>query len=459
MPSVDSEKRVVIVGLGVGGLYASKYAASTNRKAGVTIVERRDFDQYSPCGLPYAVEGVVKDFADLRYSVPVTGRTKKLLSHEVLSIDIGGKRLAVKDLATGGKLDLPFDSLVLATGADPIILPVPGAKELVGKGVHFCTNPANAEALRRAARASAKKAACVVGGGATGLEVATALRALGLDVHVTKRTPPVMADILDPEMGQLVVDKLSELGIHQYFGKGLDSVNGGDSVESVTIAGQVIPCDVVVMAVGMRPRTGLAEGTGIAVGKGGFVTDERMQTSVLGIYAVGDCAESFCRLDGSKGPALLATTAYRQGAVAGTNAAGGDARYKGFGNTFVTLVGDMEVAATGLNLEAALKAGHKSAKGVSVKGALRPHYIAKNSELALRLVVDGDTGKILGGQAVGKEGAAWRINVIGLMAAHGLTVADLEDAEFAYCPPVSDVFDVLSRAADIAAKRIKPQDR
>ncbi len=454
MPSADNEMNVVIIGLGIGGLYASKYASGTNRKANITIIEKRDFDQFSPCGLPYAIEGVVKDFADLQYSIPEVGRLKKLLSHEVQSIDVPEKKLTVKDLKTGDVSEIAWDSLVLATGAEPINLPIPGAKELEGKGVHFCTNPSNAMALREAALSSKKKAACVVGGGATGLEIAAALKVLGLDVHVTKRTPPVMADIFDPEMGELVINKLAELGIHQYFGKGIDSVNGTDCVESVTIAGQVIPCDIVVMAVGMKARTYLAEGNGIIANKNGFVTNERMETNVPGVFAVGDCAESFSRLDGSKGPALLATTAYRQGAIAGINAAGGDAKYKGFYNTFVSLVGDIEISATGLNLEAAQKAGHANVKAVSVKGAIKPHYIANNSELSLRLIVDGDTGKILGGQAMGKEGAAWRINVIGIMASKGMTVHDLQDMEFAYCPPVSDVFDLLSRAADIAIKRI-----
>ena len=454
MPSIDKEMKVLIIGLGVGGLYASKYATSTNRKASVTIIEKRDFDQFSPCGLPYAIEGVVKDFAELRYSVPEIGRMKKLLNHEVQSVDVPGKKLTVKDLKSGEVKVMDWDSLVFATGADPTNLPIPGAKELVGKGVHFCTTPAGAQAIKDAALCSKKKAACVVGGGATGLEVAAALKVLGLEVHITKRTPPVMADIFDPEMGMMVEEKIAQLGIKQYFGKGIDSVNGKDHVESVTIAGEIIPCDIVVMAAGMKARTKLAEGTGIAVNKNGFITNERMETNIPGVFAVGDCAESYCRLDGSKGPPLLATTAYRQGAIAGINAAGGNAKYKGFYNTFVSFVGDMEMAATGMNLEAAQKAGFANAKSISAKGDLRPHYIHHNSELNIRLVVDGNTGKILGGQAIGKEGAAWRINVIGVMLTHGLTVYDLEDTELAYCPPISDVFDVLARAADIAIKRI-----
>jgi len=451
----NDEIEIIVIGLGVGGLYASKYATSVNRKASVTIIEKRDFDQFSPCGMPYAIEGLVKDFDDLLYKVPETGRLKKLLSHEVQSIDVEGKKLRLKNLETGEEFDKNYDSLVFGTGAVPAILPVPGAKELLGKGVHLVTDPAASKELRDAALNSEKKAACVVGGGATGLEVAAALKVLGLDVHCTKRTPPIMYSIFDDDMGKIVVEKLKELEIKTYFGQGIDSINGTDKVESVTISGEEIPCDIVVLAAGMKPRTQLAEGTSIEVNRNGFVTNERMETNIPGIFAVGDCAESFCRLDGTRGPPLLATTAYRQGAIAGINAAGGDAKYLGFYNTFVSTVADLEIAATGLNLDTAKAAGFENAKSIITRGEIRPHYIPNNSDITLKIVVDGDTGKILGGQAMGKEGCAWRINVIGIMAIKGMTIWDLEDTEFAYCPPVSDVFDPISRLADIAIKRLR----
>lgn len=455
MVDPGEEANIIVIGLGVGGLYASKYASSTNRKANVTIIEKRDFDQFSPCGLPYAIEGLIEDFDELLYKVPETNRLKKLLSHEVLSIDTQGKKVHVKNLETDEVFEMEYDSLVLGTGARPTVIPIPGAQEFIGKGVHFVTNPATSKALKEAALASEKKAACVVGAGATGLEVAAALKHLGLDVHITKRTPPVMADIFDPDMGKIVIEKLEELGIKQYFGKGISSINGGEKVESVTIADEEIPCDIVVLAAGMKPNIELAEGTDIETNWAGYVTNEKMETNVPGVYAVGDCVESHCRLDGSRGPPLLATTAYRQGTIAGINAAGGEAKYKGYYNTFVSTFADLEMAATGFNLEAAKKAGYENAKGISTKGEIRPHYIPTNSEIAIKLVVDGDTGKVLGGQALGKEGCAWRINIIGVMATKGMTIFDLEDIEFAYCPPVSDVFDVMSRLADVAIKRLR----
>lgn len=454
-PTTDRQMDIVIVGLGVGGLYASKYASATNRKARVTIIERRDFDMFSPCGLPFAIEGIVPDFEHLKHEVPESRNVKKLLAHEVLSVDTAGRTLRVRDLETGDEKVIPYDALILATGAEPVNLRIPGANDFMGRGFHYVTNPQDSRALRDAALASKKKSACVVGGGAIGLEVAVALRALGLDVHVTKRTPPPFPRNLDPDMGAPIVDHLLELGIHVHFGKGIDSINGKEWIESVTIAGEEIPCDIVVMAVGMRSRTKLAESCGIEVCSQGIITDDRMLTTVPGVYAIGDCVESFCRIDNTRANMLLATSAYRMGMIAGINAAGGEARYRGVLNTFVSLVGDLEVAATGYNMESALEAGFKDPKGVVVKGLIKPHWMPGASKIALKLILDKDTGRILGGQAVGKEGAAWRVNIISLAITAGLDVYDLANAEFAYSPPVSDVYDVLSQVAEIGIKRLK----
>ena len=446
---------IVIVGLGVGGLYASKSASTTNRKANITIIEKRDFDMFSPCGLPFAIEGIVPDFQDLKHDVPTSRNMTKLLSHEVLSIDPEARKLTVRNLETSEDRIIDYDSLILATGAEPINLPVPGANDFMGRGFHYVTNPTDSEELRDAALASKLKSACVVGGGAIGLEVAVALKTLGLDVHVTKRTPPPFPRNLDPDMGGPIVEHLLEMGINIHFGKGIDSINGKDWIESVTIAGERIPCDIVVMAVGMRSRTKLAETCGVEICSQGIVTNDRLETNVPGIYAIGDCVESFCRIDETRANMLLATSAYRMGMIAGINAAGGEAHYKGVLNTFVSKVGELEVAATGYNLEAARDAGFGNAKGVVVKGVIKPHWMPGATRIVLKLILDGNNGKILGGQAVGQEGAAWRVNIISLAISSGLDVFDLGDAEFAYSPPVSEVYDVLSQIAEISIKRLK----
>jgi NADPH-dependent 2,4-dienoyl-CoA reductase/sulfur reductase-like enzyme len=446
---------IVIVGLGVSGLYASKGALSFNRKCHITIIEKRDFDQFSPCGLPYVIEGLVRDFEDLKYNVPeVRNKLTKFLHHEVVSVDNVKKVVKALDLKTSEEKETRYDSLILVTGASPINLPIPGAHELLGKGVHFVSDIENSRALLEGAKSSKKKRAVVVGGGATGLEVAVGLRTLGLDVAATKRTPPPFPRNLDPEMGKIIVEHLEKLGIRVLFGKGIDRINGSEKVESVEIAGETIDCDIVVMAVGMRGNTKLAETLGAKTEKGSVVVNNRMETSVKGVYAAGDLVQTYSRIDGTPTVMLLATSAYRQGMVAGTNAAGGNTTYSGAVNTFLTVIGGLEVASTGYTLETAKRLGY-DAQAISTKGETKPHYMPDGKEIELRVVVDAKDGRILGAQVVGKEGAGWRINIFALAIHGSMTLHDLMDAELSYSPPVSQMYDPISLLAEIGLKRLR----
>jgi NADH oxidase (H2O2-forming) len=447
-------RKIVIIGLGTGGLYASRAASRIDRKAEITIIERRDYDMFSPCGLPYAIEGLVGSFEDLKHTVPVTRRLHKLIHHEALSLDVEGKRVEVKNLESGEFSWIHYDSLIIATGSNTIILPIPGAEEFLGRGVHVVTNPENAEELKEAALRS--KTAVVVGGGAIGLEIALALKGLGLDVWVTKRSPPPFPRNLDPDMGKIISKHLETKGLNLTFGKGIDRINGSDHVESVTIAGDTIPTDIVVMAVGVRPESKIAKEAGLATERGGIVTDERMETSAKDVYAIGDCAQSFSGVDGKLVNAALATTAFKQAVVAGVNAARGDMVYDGGLGTFVSLIGDLEIACTGYNSEIAEKNGYKVITG-RANMQIKPRYMPGAKDISVKLVVDADTGRILGGQAIGEEGAAWRVNIIALAIKKRMDIQEFSTIELAYCPPVSDLYDPLLVAADVAKSRFRVQ--
>ena len=450
----EQPMEIVIVGLGPGGLYASKSALGFNRKCHVTVIEKRNFDQFSPCGLPYVIEGVIKDFEDLKYNVPdIKNKLTKLIHHEVVSVDHKKKIVSAIDLPTSDKKEIRYDSLILATGATPINLPIPGAKDLVGKGIHFVSDIENSKALFKAAKSSTKKSAVVVGGGGTGLEVAVGLKQLGLDVAVTKRTPHPFPRNLDPSMGKTIVDHLEKLGLKVHFGKGIDRINGNQKVESVEIAGETIECDIVVMAVGMRANNELAEIIGAKTEKGLVFVNNRMETTVKDVYAVGDLVQTYSRIDGTPITMQLATSAYRQGMTAGTNAAGGNTAYPGVLNTFLACVGGLEIASTGYSFETAKSLGY-DAKAVSTKREVKPHYMPDVKKINLRVIVNARDGRILGAQAVGEEGAAWRINVFALAIHGNMTLYDLINAELSYNPPVSQMYDPISQVAEIGLKRL-----
>jgi NADH oxidase (H2O2-forming) len=445
---IDKSRKIVIIGLGTGGLYASRAASKTDRHARITIIERRDYDMFSPCGLPYAIEGRVKRFEDLKHSVPTSRRVKKLLQHEALFVDTNNKRVRVRNLESGIFSSIDYDSLILATGSDPIILPIPGAEKFLGNGVYTVTNPENAEELRKAALGS--KTAVVVGGGAIGLEIALALKALGLDVWVTKRTPPPFPQNLDPDMGKIISNYIESKGLHILFGEGIDRINGKDRVESVVISGKTIPTDIVVMAVGVKPRSDIATRSGIKTNeRGAIITDERMETNVKDIYAIGDCCLSFSGIDNNPINTPLATTSFRQALVAGENAAGGKMTYNGVLGTFVSHLADLEIATTGYNSSIAERNGFEVITGrVNLK--TKPNYMPGAKDISVKLVVDAETGRIIGGQAIGEEGAAWRIDIVALAISKGMTIDEFNNIELAYCPPISNLQDPLLVAADAA---------
>jgi NADH oxidase (H2O2-forming) len=432
-------------------LYASRAASNIDRQAKITIIEKRDYDMFSPCGLPYAIEGRVQRFDDLKHSIPTSRRINKLLKHEALFIDSKNKRVRVCNLESGVFFSIDYDSLILATGSDPIILPIPGAEKFLGKGVFTVTSPENAEELRNAAQES--KTAVVVGGGAIGLEIAFALKALGLDVWVTKRTPPPFPHNLDSDMGDIIGDYLESKGLHILFGKGIDQINGRDRVESVVIAGKTIPTDIVVMAVGVKPNSDIATNSWIKTNEfGAIITNERMETNVNDVYAVGDCCLSFNCIDKKANNTALATVAYRQAIVAGINAAGGNMTYNGILGTFVSSIDDMEIATTGYTSSDAEKNGFKVITG-RANMKTKPKWMPGAKDISVKLIVDAETGRIIGGQSIGEEGAAWRINVVALAIRKNMTIDEFATIELAYCPAFSNLHDPLLVAADVAFRR------
>ena len=449
---VEQGKHVVIVGLGTGGLFSSRAAQRYNRNTRITIIEKRNYDMFSPCGIPYAIEGKVKDFEELKHTVPVTRNITKLLKHEALRIDPSGKKVEVKKLDTGETQWIGYDSLILATGSRPKVLQIPGGRELLGRGVYTCSTPEEGKIIREAALKS--KRAVVIGGGAIGLEIALALRHLGLEVIATKRTPQVLGDELDTDMSEIISKFIESQGVRNLFGKGIERVNGVEKVESVVIAGETIPTDIVIMATGIDPTSKLAVDAGLKVEKGAIVVDKKMRTSDKDIYALGDNCLSFSNIDAQPLSVPLATTAYKQATVAGVNAAGGDAEFSGSLGTFVTYFGGLEVSCTGYNTTTAEAHGFNVVSG-RANMKTKPHWMPDAKDISIKIIVDAETGNVVGGQAIGSEGTDWRINIIALAIKKRMTIHELSTIELAYCPAVSDLNDPLIIAIDAATRRLE----
>ena len=445
--------KIVIIGLGVSGFIAAKTAKKVNPDAQITIIDQKEYDMFSPCGLPFVMEGVIDEFDELIHSLPLEKMNMvKLLKHRAVSIDPGNRVVTAVDIETSEEKTIPYDSVIIATGCFPFIPPIPGAHELMNRGVFVVSNPENAKQIVDYSKDISH--AVVVGAGAIGLETAAAIAAHNIDVTIVEMLPHAFPRAIDPDIARVLEKSLKKSGIKLMMNATVEKVSGDDGVTSVTVNGKSIPADMVIMASGVRASWDLAKDAGCEPGNWGIKTNAKMETSIAGIYAAGDCVETVSPINHKPWMSQLATTAYRQGIAAGANAAGGYETYDGSLTTFVSVIGSMEVAATGFNQFFAKSAGYEVVAG-KASGLTRPEWYPGAKEITVKVLADARTGRIIGGQAVGEAGAASRVNLISLAIKGNMNLHDLYEAEFAYCPAVSETYDPLSKACEFAIRKMK----
>jgi NADPH-dependent 2,4-dienoyl-CoA reductase/sulfur reductase-like enzyme len=442
---------IVIIGLGSGGFASFLAIRRTDPDAFITIIEKRPYQMFSPCGMPYAIEGII-GLDKLSFSLPEDKQSTKLLMHEAMSIDPIMKNVRTKDLVTGDILSIHYDKLIIAQGAEPFIPPIKGAKENLGNGVYVLHDIESAQTISD--NASKAKKVVVVGAGPIGLEIAVALRTKGLEVVVVEMLSFAMPRALDRDMAKLVERPLEASGIKLILNKSVESINGSP-VNSVSVGSEIIETYMVILASGVMANFEIAKNAGIEHGKWGIRTNAGMETNVKGIYAVGDCIETVNIINHRPTMMQLSSTAYRQGMVAGTNSAGGYDIYEGALGTFVTVLEKLEIAATGFNEFFAESAGFKIVSG-KAHGKSKPEYYPGAKAITVKIIADARTGKVLGGQAVG-EGAGAFINVISLGIRCGIDVFSLARTEMAYCPMVGENYNVLNKAADFAMRKLEKE--
>ena len=371
--------------------------------------------------------------------------------HEVVEIDTAGKRVHVRNLKSTRLKWEPYDQLLIATGASPICPDLPGSDAVEICGVN--TLESGLVVSRRIDKGDIKKGV-VVGGGYIGLEMAEALVRRGLEVSLIEKSSQVMGT-LDDDMGALVSQALRDVGITLYSEESLTEFETtAGKVTGVVTDKRRLPADIVILGLGVRPNSQLAEAAGIPLGeKGAIRVNERMETGVAGIWAAGDCAESFHLVSRKPFYIALGTVANRHGRVAGINLGGGYATFPGVVGTAVTKICQVEVARTGLQEKELIALGIEWVSAV-IKSRTKAGYFPGAGEITVKLLAERGSGRLLGGQIVGMDGSAKRIDTLATALHAGFTVEEMINLDLGYAPPFSPVWDPVVIAAREVAKKL-----
>ncbi|CRK50003.1 Oxidoreductase [Rhodococcus sp. RD6.2] len=436
--------KVVIVGGVAGGMSAATRLRRLNEDAQIVVFERGAHVSFANCGLPYYAGGVIgerealllqtPDSLAARFELDVRVRT------EVTSIDPDARTVTVRDLVTGVEAVETYDELVLSPGASPIVPDLPGVdRALVLRDVEDVDRLV-------AALESTARSAVIVGAGFIGIELAENLRRRDLDVTVVELADQVLAP-LDPEMAAPVADELRSNGVRIELGTQVASIGTDD----VTLTdGRVLPADVVVMAIGVRPESALAVAAGIETGpRGGIAVDEKMRTSAEHVYAVGDAVEKLDAISGQPGLVPLANPANRQGRLVADVISGLPVRPRPVVGTAIVGVFSLMAAAVGWN-EKRLRAAGRSYRAIHTHPQSHAGYYPGAQGMSLKLLVDPDTDAILGAQGVGGDGVDKRIDVIATAMVGGITASELADLELAYAPQFGSAKDPVNMLGYIA---------
>jgi NADH oxidase (H2O2-forming) len=444
---------IAVIGCGAAGATAALQARKFNRNVKISIFNTEKYSQYSRCGLPYTISGKVGAFDDLVLMSPDNWSALKIDAN--LGVTVTGIDHKSKELThSGGTLN--YDALIFATGAENADPPIKGLDK---KRVYGLRTMDDAKAL--VAEADKAKTAVIIGGGLVGMEAAEAFHERGLDVTVVEFLPRILLAMVDPDMAAIVEAHCEEHGLKILNNTAAQEITGKDSPKTVVVQHREseeiseIPADFVVVATGVRPVTNLAEKAGVEIGvTRGIKTDDKMQTNLDKVYACGDCAEHFEFITRKPMAGGLGTVAVRQARVAGINAAGGDVKFPGIVGAKVTKLFDLEIASTGFTEDMAKRFEIPIVKG-SMKGSTKPPYYIGGKELKLKTFYNKETGKLVGGQLVGEEDAAMRLNVLTLGIQQDIDAGELFNFENCYAPAICDTWDPLVTSADAARKRLK----
>lgn len=447
----------------IGGDAAGMSAASQARRLKgpdeleIVAFERGHFTSYSACGIPYWVGGDVPSRDELIARTPEEHRARDIdlrMRTEVVEIDVEGGRVRTRDLESGGEDWTSYDKLVIGTGARPIRPSLPG---IDAPGVHGVQTLDDGQALLDTLARTPGRRAVVIGAGYIGVEMAEALIQRRYEVTVVNRGAEPMST-LDPDMGRLVHDAMSGMGIEMVNGAEVTKIlTGGDGrVRAVATEDAEYPADVVVLGIGVRPETELARAAGLPLGEyGGLLTDLAMRVrGHENIWAGGDCVEVLDLVSGRERHIALGTHANKHGQVIGSNVGGSYATFPGVVGTAVSKVCDLEIARTGLREKEARSAGLQFTS-VTIESTSRAGYYPGAAVMTVKMLAERLTGRLLGVQIVGREGAAKRVDIAAVALTARMTVDQMTALDLGYAPPFSPVWDPVLVAARKAVASVR----
>ncbi|MFD4986355.1 FAD-dependent oxidoreductase [Streptomyces sp. NPDC058374] len=454
-------ERLVVIGGDAAGMSAASQARRLKDPDALEIVafERGHHASYSACGIPYWVGGDVDGPENLVARAPEEHRARQIdlrMRTEVTEIDVDGGRVRSRRLPDGQEVWTGFDKLVIATGARPVRPPLPG---IDAPGVHGVQTLDDGQALLDTLRGTEGRRAVVVGAGYIGVEMAEALLRRDYQVTLLNRAPEPMTT-LDPDMGKLVHKAVTGLGIELVNEAEVTEIRTDASgrASAVVTSDAEYPADVVVLGMGVRPETELAEAAGLPVGDyGGILTDQGMRVrGHADIWAGGDCVEVLDLVAGRQRHIPLGTHANKQGQVIGTNVGGGYATFPGIVGTAVSKVCHLEIARTGLLEAEAREVGFQFVTA-TVEATSRAGYFPGTSPMTVKMMAERRTGRLLGTQIVGREGAGKRVDVAAVALTAGMTVEQMTALDLGYAPPFSPVWDPILVAARKATQVVRAE--
>ena len=439
--------KVVIVGGVAGGATAATRIRRLDEHAQITAFERSGYISYANCGLPYYIGEVIEDPEELTLQTPESFQTRFCINvkvkHEVIDIDVKLKTVTVRNLDTGEEFEEAYDKLILSPGAKPIRPDLPG---IDSKNLFSLRTVEDTFRIRQFAEEHKPKTAVMVGGGFIGLEVAENLCELGVKVTVIQRGNQLL-NTLDYDMATLVHSKLRSKGIDLKIGGNVVAFEETETGLNVLLENeQPIGTDMVLLAIGVSPENTLAKKAGLELGlKGAIAVNDKMETSVSDIYAVGDAVQIKHIVTGNDAVIALAGPANKQGRIAADNICGLDSHYKGSLGSSVIKLFDMTAASTGLTEKAAQTAGI-SYDRIVLSPSSHAGYYPGAKTMTMKVVYEKETLKLLGAQIVGYDGVDKRIDVLATAISAGMKANELKDLALAYAPPYSSAKDPVNMA-------------